>query len=303
MSNERRALKRLTLEPAHTFSLEADGFVGCLYEPERDEYPGKAVVMFGGSDGIYPLTRLTAEEYVKRGMTALALAYWGQPGLPDRFERVPVEPVERAALWLREHGYEKAGLWGISKGAELALIAGSLMPELVSCVTAVCPMSICCQGFQKKTGVKPLNCSSWSWQSQELPWAKLRFSKREILRDSLRERGVCLRSCYLDAIRNAPEAAQIQAERIAGPLLLIYPERDGMWPSELAVEKLYARLQRHGFSYPVKRLSYPYASHMLIPITSRSAAMFAVEREHPAECRASDMDAFEKTLAFWKEVW
>lgn len=27
-------------------------------------------------------------------------------------------------------GYEKVGLWGISKGAELALVAGSLLPQI-----------------------------------------------------------------------------------------------------------------------------------------------------------------------------
>lgn len=64
-------------------------------------------------------------------MTVLALAYWNEPGLPDGFEKVPVESVEKTALWLREHSFEKVGLWGISMGAELALLAGSLMPELV----------------------------------------------------------------------------------------------------------------------------------------------------------------------------
>ena len=106
----------LTIQPEREFALNQDGFVGSLYVPERDEYPGKAVVMFGGSEGLYSLTRLMAEQYVKRGLTVLALAYWNYPGLPERFKRVPIETIEKPALWLKVNGYEKVGLWGISMG-------------------------------------------------------------------------------------------------------------------------------------------------------------------------------------------
>ena len=46
-TNAERARERLTLTPAAEFTLEKDGFIGALYQPERDEYPGKAVIMFG----------------------------------------------------------------------------------------------------------------------------------------------------------------------------------------------------------------------------------------------------------------
>ncbi len=302
-TNAERAQERLTLTPKTEFTLKKDGFIGALYRPERDEYPGKAVIMFGGSDGIYNLTKLVAEQYVKRGMTVLALAYWNEPGLPDGFEKVPVDSVEKAVLWLRGQGFEKVGLWGISMGAELALLAGSLMPELISCVTAVCPTNICGQGFVKKKGIQQLECSAFSWRGKELPWARLKASKSAILRDSLRERSVCLRSCYEDAVQNAPEEAQIKVENIGGPVLLLYPEHDAMWPSEMSAEKIRVRLKEKNFSYPCKCVSYKYASHMLVPVKSRSTVMFRVERKYSEKCWESDMDAFEKTLAFWKEVW
>ena len=76
-----------------------------------------------------------------------------------------------------------------------------------------------------------------------------------------------------------------------------------MWSSELSAEKIRARLKEKNFAHPCKCVSYKYASHMLIPIRSSSVKMFRVERKHPEQCRESDMDAFEKTLAFWKEVW
>ena len=302
-SNAQRALARLTLTPEAELTYDRNGFVGALYRPENDRYPGKAVIQFGGSDGLFPLTKLAAEQYVRRGMTVLALAYWNEPGLPDRFEKIPVETVENAALWLRGRGYEKIGLWGISMGAELALLAGSLMPGLITSVTAVCPTNICSQGFMKKKGVTPLECAAFSWRGEELPWARLKLSKAAIVRDSLRERSVCLRSCYEDAVLHAAEQAQIKVENIGGPILLLCPAHDPMWPSELSAQIILRRLREKGFAHPVKHHVYQYASHMLIPIKSRSAVMFQVERKYPEKCWQSDLDAFESTLTFWQEDW
>lgn len=139
--------------------------------------------MFGGSDGYFSLTCLIAKTFIKRGITVLAIAYWNRPGLPQVYEKVPVESVEKAARWLRGSGYGKISLWGISKGAELALIAGSLLTELISCVVAVCPINICCQGIQKGNGKKLglLDCSSWSFRGRQLPRARLGFAKKEFL--------------------------------------------------------------------------------------------------------------------------
>ena len=177
------------------------------------------------------------------------------------------------------------------------------MPKIISSVTAVCPMNICTQGFAKRRGVVPLDRAAFSWRGENVPWARLRFSKAAIVRDSLRERGVCLRSCYEEAVLHAPEEARIAVERIAGPVLMLHPERDAMWPSEISAEMIERRLDDKGFSYPVERFSYHYASHLLIPVKSRSTAMFRVERKHPEQCWESDMDAFERTLAFWRDAW
>lgn len=53
---------------------------------------------------------------------------------------------------------------GISKGAGLALMAGSLLPGLISGVVAVAPMNTVCQGFAKAKGITILQGSTWSFQ-------------------------------------------------------------------------------------------------------------------------------------------
>ncbi len=54
-TNAERAREQLTLMPKTEFTLERDGFIGALYQLERNEYHGKAIIMFSGSDGIYSL--------------------------------------------------------------------------------------------------------------------------------------------------------------------------------------------------------------------------------------------------------
>lgn len=152
-----------------TFRMKNDGFHGELFRPAQDEYPGKALICFGGSDGKFELARMLAAVFQERGLTTLALAYVMEEGLPDCFYHVPIDPLEAAAKRLHDMGYEKVGLWGISKGAELALTAGSLLPHLVNAVVAVAPMSVVCQGFSKEKGITVMPGSSWSFHGGGSP--------------------------------------------------------------------------------------------------------------------------------------
>ena len=81
--------------------------------------------------------------------------------------------LEFTLLRMHEMGYEKVGVWGISKGAELALTAGSLLPGLINAVIAVAPMSTVCQGFVKDGGIKILPHSTWSFRGKELAYSPL----------------------------------------------------------------------------------------------------------------------------------
>jgi dienelactone hydrolase len=302
MKNKKEpALELLTIEPDKKITIKENGFHGWLYQPKENAYPGKALIMMGGSDGYFSLTCYVAEQFVKRGITVLALAYWNQPGLPDAFENVPIEPVEKAAQYLKTCGIQKVGLWGISMGAELALIAGSLFQDLISCVVAACPINVCSQGFASGKGVTPLEDAAYSYQGKGLPFANLSFSKKRILKDMLKYREVRINSCYEDVVENAPEEARIKVENIKGPILLLSAAQDAMWPAKDAGEAIMKRLAEKKFPYTYKHYNYEYASHFLIPVKLKSARMFAIERKYPEKCWESDMDAFEKTLEFLKE--
>ena len=295
----------LTSQPEQEFTLKRDSFVGSLYKPEKDKYTGKVLICFGGSDGKFELARRLAEVFQSRGLTALALAYVMEKGLPDQFYHVPIDPLEMAARRLHDMGYEKVGLWGISKGAELALTAGSLLPGLVNAVVAVAPISTVCQGFSKKKGIRILPGGSWSFHGEELPYTSFglnKFPYAHVLKESLAARELTMYDLYLPIVQEPNPNAVIQVERITGPVLLISSKMDTMWTSELAAKQVMDRLKRYDFPYLYRHLSYDQGGHMFIPMDHWMIKLFKGDRGRNLEpgCRAR-MDSLSKTLEFVSE--
>ena len=297
----------LTLTPTAETTLEREGFISALYTPEQDRYPGKALIMVGGSDGMFSLTKLIAEQYTAQGLTVLALAYWNRDGLPRKLSGIPLESGEKAALWLRSRGYEKIGIWGISQGSVFALLCASYLPELFSCVVAVNPMCVCGQGFQKKNDYVSKTClcegSIFTFRDRDIPFAPLQFSKKALFGAMLRRREYCLRPIYEDLPQNAPQEAYIPIQRMDAPLFLLAAENDAMWPSMEAAEVMVQRLKDANYNRAVLFEHYPYASHFLLPYQLKSRKLFRVERKYPKQCAESNEDAFRKTLDFLQNHW
>ena len=302
---EEPAQALLTMTPTAQTSLRNDGFLSALYEPSANAYPGKALILAGGSDGYFSLTKLIAEQYAGRGLTVLALAYWNQEGLPMALSRIPLEYAELAALWLRGRGYEKIAMAGISMGAEYALLCSAYFPELLSCCVAISPISISTQGIQKKTAhhrkMNLLEGPVFTYREQDLPYGKLTFHKKTILLESLKAKEPCMLSCYRDAVENPQRDAEIPVENISGSLLLLAADRDSRWPSAESAERIVRRRAQYGLD--ADYCHYAYASHLLVPWKLKSRKMFRMERNFPEKCWKSNVDAFQKTLLFLRNSW
>ena len=284
------------------YRMKTDGFHGELFLPTQDRYPGKVLICFSGSDGRFELSRMLAAVFQEHGLTALALAYVMEEGLPTQFYRVPIDPLEKAAVRLHGMGYEKVGLWGISKGAELALTAGSLLPGLINAVVAVAPMNTVCQGFAKEKGIQIMPGSSWSFHGEEVPYSSFhqkKFPLGQVIRKSLKAREITMFDLYIPLVKNPNPAAAIRAEEITGPILLISSKMDTMWPSGPAAEQIVERLREKKFAYPYRHLRYDYGSHLFIPMELRMAKFFRGDRGRYKEpSRKARMDSLAKTLEF-----
>ncbi len=288
--------------PKTTYHVRTDGFHGDLFPPAADQYPGKALICFSGSNGSFALSRQLAQVFQSHGLTALALAYVMEEGLPRQFYHVPIDPLEAAANRLHAMGYDKVGLWGLSKGAELALTAGSLLPGVINAVAAVSPMSTVCQGFSLRRGVSIAPGSTWTFHGEEIPYTPFgleKFPLGHVLWNSVRMREVTMYDLYLPLVEHPNPSAVIRAEKITGPILLISSGMDTMWPSGPAAEQVTKRLRQHDFPHFYQHLHYDCGGHMFVPMELRIAKFFRGDRgKNWARGREARMDSLVRTLEF-----
>lgn len=127
-----------------------EGFYGLYHVPVKDHDPKKVVIVVGGSEGNENIPMNVGAMFARCGIAALGICYWNVDGLPKELVRVPVDPFEKAILWLKNKGHEKIIMYGISKGAELALLCASLMPDICG-VVALSPMHCI---WEACTGIK-----------------------------------------------------------------------------------------------------------------------------------------------------
>lgn len=120
-------------------TLGGEGFVGTYYSLPST-HPGPALIALDGSGGGH--SELPWAVFASHGYPTLALAYFGEGGLPATLKDIPLEYFEKALRWLGEQpGVDPRRLVvaGISRGGEAALLLGTTYPDLVHGVVACTP--------------------------------------------------------------------------------------------------------------------------------------------------------------------
>ena len=206
------------------------------------------------------MARLLAIE----GFSCLALSYFGGAPLPRNLVEVPLDYVEQALHWLADHPSVaglRLGVIGASKGAELALLAATQMPDAVGAVVAYAPSAVSFAGIAFRGDGR--HRSSWSLRERPLPFVPYPKGARP----SVGLRGISLAPIYRAALDNAEAvaAAAIPVERAEASIMLISGGRDRMWPSSAMAEMLEARLRANGGGDRVVHLRFPDAGHSFMP--------------------------------------
>jgi dienelactone hydrolase len=230
--------RRAVAEGVRVTPVRAEGLVGTFFEPPGGgRHP--AMIVLGGSEGGIPRPAGHAGGLASRGYAVLALAYFGVEGLPGMLSNIPLEYFGRAITWLAAQPSvdpNRIGVIGASRGAELALLLGGLYPSL-RVVVAYMPSHVVVRGC--------CDPRTWffAWTLGGRPIAAMPPPGR---RDPLEA-----------------QHAEIQVERIHGPILLVSGKDDGIWPSAESAVKIVARLQQHHFSFPYESLVYEHAGHAI----------------------------------------
>lgn len=236
-----------SVKPAPAFAETSlgDRFPGAFLAKPQGTGPHPVIVLLGGSEGGDVSARSMTPRFLAQGYAVLGLPYYAPvwpgapsafPGLPANFVDIPVErlaDVRNALCARRDLRCDRIGIYGVSKGAELALLAGSLVNGFAA-IAAIVPTDVVWEGWG--AGIAFGQSSSFSWRGKPLPFVPYIGMAEEFAKFASPEtaRSVRLRLPH-DAGRHANPAravaARIRVEAIRAPLLVAGGDADNVWNS------------------------------------------------------------------------
>ena len=250
-----------------------DELPGAFFMRPEGEGPFPALIVLGGSEGGDSSARRMAPRFLVQGYAVLGLPYyspgWGPngqqfPELPAAFDAIPVEKAGMARDWLAARGDVRAediGLYGVSKGAEFVLLAGSYMDGFAA-IAAIVPTDVVWEGWGP--GTQAGQNSSFSWQGEPLPFVPyIGMNEAFALAQQTGERAR-LRVPH-DRGRNAnPDLAvkaRIAVDKIDEPVLVAGGDADNVWNSGEMAQIIAERRAEAGL--PTVSLIFTDAGHAL----------------------------------------
>lgn len=295
-----------TTAPRNTTAIDAgeaaglevreDGLVATWFAPTSAAQPGPALLVLGGSEGGKTMSTRMASAMHAQGYATLALAYFGDEGLPEQLQAIPLEYFSRALDWLeRQPGVDpsRIGVIGGSKGAEAALLIAS-RDRRVRAVLAATPSDFAWQSVDWNGWS---DTPSWTEAGQPVPY----------LRYAPFDPAAGLRAMYDRSIAEAsPEArerARIPIENSAASILLIAGAQDALWGASAASDRIVDSLAAAAHPHEVQVLSYAEAGHVVFIGGPLAAGDPLLERILPMGGTAEGVaaainDSWPKALAF-----
>jgi len=270
--------ERLWLAPGATVSEIREPGVWGLFARPPGPGPFPAVIAFAGSGGGLGPAAAWAPALASHGIAALSIAYFGVPGLPDALVRIDVEVVGRAADWLLRRpdvDPRQIAVMGMSRGSELALLAGALL-EPVGPVVAFAPSGVSWAGIGAHG---PVAAPAWRFGGDDIPCAGI-HPMGYPLPEAAPGSPIALRPSFEAMLRDHDmiRAAEIPIERVKGPILMVSGEADAMWPATEMAEIAEHRAAERGFTHELTHLRYPGAGHLCGGVPGTPAL---TESRHP----------------------
>ena len=213
------------------------------------------IFLFGGSEGgMWPSDDETVRDLQSHGYHVVTVAYFGLKGLPDTLSKIDLGPfLEEIQTYKKHKGVdsERIGVLGVSKGGELALILGSIDPD-IHMVVSIVPSHVAFQGINTTL----FHHSSWQYKGKEFPYVPYpNFSLATL-------KGLWTGEQYLDMHLLALEdkeienKARIHVENINGPVFLLSAKHDQYWPSSYMSNEIIKRLKAFHFPYDFKHIAW-----------------------------------------------
>jgi esterase/lipase len=269
-------LERLFKTPEIKSQRISDEFVGEFFY--SDNPSNKTVVWLGGSGSGLAVNAPIAAALASHGFNVLAVAYFGEKGLPPQLSRIPLEYFEKVFAWLANNPLtagKEIQVLGMSKGAEVALLLASRYP-IITRMALFAPHAYCFQGIAFKDE------SSWTYAGEDLPYIRLRnrWVYANMLRGFIKNEPFEFASVYSKglAVAENKEEARIKIENAHADLLLITTKECGMWNTYDGCIQIMDTLRKHNYPQAYELVVYenagePYYVPYVFPAGESSLQM------------------------------
>lgn len=284
------------------------GLRGVLFLPPS-ESPLPVIITLSGSGGGIGENR--AQLLASHGFAVFALGYFRVEGLPPFLQDIPLEYFETAFNWIKSQpnlDSSRVGLYGASRGAELALILGAWFPESVRAIVAAVPSS----AIYGACGGEATSVHAWVYRGKPLAPPALEFQIREGEGEDA-SHPIKETPYFLDGMKETERfnAAMIPVEKIRARLLLISGGDDQMWPSALYAFQIEERLRKYHAPISCEHLHYPKAGHGITvpvfpqpdpvifhPIAKKWFLLGGTKTENGRACQ----DSWKKLITFFENA-
>ena len=286
------------------------GWHAMYTRPANGEKLPAVITLHGSEGGGRDKAVGRAAQFAAQGFAALAVNYFAHEheaikGVPTKHIDIKLEILESARDWLKkrpEVDGSRISLYGVSKGAEFALLAASRF-DWVHSVVAVVPSDIVWEGYAEDAGLSTSR-SSWSAGGEALPFVPL-FSfdpKQEGLYRTNTERYERSRKHFADRVA----AARIPIEKTTARVLLLGSDRDEVWASGDMTRNLAERMMLAKKGGQVEVKIYRKAGHQIAGTGTFPVRLYGEQSADPdakdlvAEGEAAT-DAWRRTVRFLKK--
>lgn len=293
-----------------TQSPQQAGLSGVFVRPDG-AMPMAGVIVIGGAEGGMHEPDAAALAY--HGFAALALAYFGAPGVPPVLKEIPLEYFFNAIDFLLAQGVERVGLVGGSRGGEASLLVASCDPR-VAAVVSVVGSGVVTSGIDYSQGTldRILSTPVTSWTLAGAPLPQLPYSVPADLADKVSARATVRLRDYFAPLPTDPaelERIAIPVERSKAAILLIAGADDRSWDSPAYHAIAAARLKAAKYAHAWENIVLPGVGHLIAgpprgPITSSTGPGPGITFDFggdPEITTAARAETWQRTVAFFEQ--
>jgi uncharacterized protein len=212
------------------------------------------VVAFGGGSGGNDWERnylkSKRNEFLTRGFAILAIGYFKTDQSPGSLDRISLNAISDTILHIARRypqlDTNRIILMGASKGGELVLNLASRFKHFKGVVA----LSTSHVSFPALTIAA--NTSSWHYNNQEVPYVPAPYKTiGPALRGDLHRA-----FSMMIEDENAVAQAEIEVEKINGPILILSGTQDEQWPATFMSNQIMKRLAMKNFKHTYQHLVF-----------------------------------------------